>query len=71
MNVSRHLIRKMIGHKQNSLDDNYINRITDWEQATVINKMFDGARPIKDILIKNYGADEIEKQLQYVSMILK
>ena len=71
MNISRHLIRKMIGHKQNSLDDYYINRITDWEQATIIGQMFNSNNPIKEILLKKYGKDEIEKQIKYIFEILR
>ena len=64
MNISHDLIRKMIGHKGLTLEKNYINKPTKWEQSTIIYNLFNQASTIRDIeLSVNPYIDEEYKEL--------
>lgn len=55
MNIPHDLIRKMVGHKTNTLEKSYINKPTDWEQSEVIFKIFNQYETIQNLELQAKG----------------
>lgn len=55
MDISHDLIRKMVGHKDKTLERSYISKPTDWEQAEVISKIFNDVKSIPQLEIESKG----------------
>jgi hypothetical protein len=65
------LIRKMIGHKNNTLEKSYINKPTEWEQADIIYKIFSKDETIEDRQIAMFGDIVCNEQWYKLNLFLK
>lgn len=65
------LIRKMIGHKDNTLEKSYINKPTEWEQADLIYKIFSKDETIEDRQIAMFGEIVCNEQWEKLNSFLK
>lgn len=60
-NIDVDLIRKMVGHRRNTLEKSYLNKPTNWEQSTVIYNLFNQSVTIRELEFqrKGYNNDRI------------
>lgn len=70
MRVPHHLIRKMVGHKDNALEKSYINKPTKWEQSKITYDLFNGVQTIEELEIQGKGYTLCEKQWGELEMFL-
>ncbi len=70
MNIPHDLIRKMVGHKLNTLEKNYINKPTDWEQSEVIYKVFNDYETVQNLELKAKSDLVCENQWKELNLFL-
>lgn len=64
------LIRKMVGHKDNSLEKSYINKPTEWEQADIIYKIFNKDVTIEERQLSCFGELVCNEQWEKLKLFL-
>ena len=71
INTPHALIRKMIGHKNNTLEKSYINKPTEWEQADIIFKIFNKEETIEDLQLSTFGECACHEQWNKLQLFLQ
>lgn len=70
MNIPHDLIRKMVGHKTNTLEKSYINKPTDWEQSEVIFRIFNQYETIENLELQAKGKIVCNQQWKELELFL-
>lgn len=55
INIDHDLIRKMVGHSKFTLENNYINAATDFEQASIIKSLFETNKSVEQMRCEALG----------------
>lgn len=71
LDIPHDIIRKLVGHKLNTLEKNYINKVTLWQQSEVNYQIFNSTKSIYEILKETIGQSEIDRRINEIKTILE
>lgn len=69
--IEHNLIRKMVGHKKyDTLQNSYISKATDWEQAMITNRILNNVKPVCELELESKGLDNANSDWQQLENLL-
>ena len=71
MNIEHSLIRKMIGHKQTTIEKSYLYKPTEWEQSEINYKMFNQIETINNLWANKITEEQVCDNIQRLKLFLQ
>ena len=69
--IEHNLIRKMIGHKKyDTLQNSYISKATDWEQALITDRILNNVRSVAELEFNAKGAEKANSDWEQLENLL-
>ncbi len=69
--IEHNLIRKMVGHKKHdTLQNSYISKATDWEQAMITNRILNNVKPVCHLELQAKGKESAISDWQELENLL-